>query len=185
MTPEVIDAWNWALDSIAKAEEQWTAGRLQDAAELATSALLFACRAIGQLAKELNKPALSETASNLLWEMFQKTDKHRPPKEVMEWARSTLKHLTNHMTGKTVMNDEYKKKLKRFLKDLPRTEKIITVLYYDEEFELTVPEIAEALDMPCSEVSLIHKSILGRCKVYMQQQSHAANKYLGAIYYNS
>ncbi len=101
MRPELFEDWNRALDSTADAEELWAAGRLQDAAERATMALCWACRAIKQLSKGLNIPALSEIASSLLLEVFAKRDKHHTPKELMEWARATLKLLHSELPPDT------------------------------------------------------------------------------------
>jgi RNA polymerase sigma factor (sigma-70 family) len=72
------------------------------------------------------------------------------------------------MTDKEV--EAQKQHIKDFLKALSKTEKLIIVLYYDEEFKLTITEIAKVLESPESEVSQMHSSIIARCKSYLQSK---------------
>lgn len=65
------------------------------------------------------------------------------------------------------MEDEaQKQRLKDFLANkLTRAERLITVLYYYDE--LTMPEIAKAMNLSESTVSQMHSSIISRCKSFM------------------
>ena len=71
------------------------------------------------------------------------------------------------------MDDVCKKEhLTHFLKGLPRTERLIVILYYHEE--MTISEIAKVLELSKSKVSQMRHSIIERCKAYLQQPPHAA-----------
>ena len=61
-----------------------------------------------------------------------------------------------------------KKVLKEFLRTLTRLEKLIIVFYYYEE--MTFVEIAKVLEISKSAVSIMHRSIITRCKIYLQQE---------------
>lgn len=67
--------------------------------------------------------------------------------------------------------DAQKEHLKDFLLNkLNWTEKRIVVLYYDEELQLTMAEIAKVLELPQADVLQMHSSIIARCKSYLQEK---------------
>jgi RNA polymerase sigma factor (sigma-70 family) len=73
-------------------------------------------------------------------------------------------------------NNTKKERLKEFLKNLPRTERLFVVLYYYEE--MTISEIAKVLEMPSSTVSQMQSSIIAKCKTYMREKNTMNNNLL-------
>jgi len=63
------------------------------------------------------------------------------------------------------MSRAQKEAIKTFLKGLTQIEKVIVVLYYDEE--MTMPEIAKSLELSSSVVLRMHSSIIRRCKSHL------------------
>ena len=59
-----------------------------------------------------------------------------------------------------------KEALSEFLRNLTRAEKLVVVFYYYEE--MTFAEIAKVLEISKSAISMIHRSIITRCKAYLQ-----------------
>ena len=61
--------------------------------------------------------------------------------------------------------DTQKQHIKDFLMSLKRPEKLIVVFYYHEE--MTIPEIAKAMELSQADVLQMHSSIIARCKSYL------------------
>ncbi len=101
MKPEHFKNWNEALARVAEAEKTWKAGSLQEAADAATMALILACIAVRDIAKELDVPGLSTIASNAYLEAWEKREKHHTPKKLMDWARTTFKRLHSELPPDT------------------------------------------------------------------------------------
>ena len=93
--PETSNLWEEALNHFGNAEEMWKNESFQKAAGEATSSTLFGIRAITELSKELKMPELFEIAVNALLDGLERLEKHYTPKETIEWARRTLKRLSD------------------------------------------------------------------------------------------
>jgi len=91
-------------------------------------------------------------------------------KDIERLVENVAKDYVNENTNtQTHLTDTQKQRLKDFLTNkLARPERVVIVLYYYEE--LTMGEIAEVLELPESEVSQMHSSIIARCKSYLQEQ---------------
>ncbi len=90
--------------------------------------------------------------------------------DIEKFAEKVAKDYVNeNQNNQSYMSDTQKEHIKDFLTTrLKRPERLLIVLYYYEE--LTMPEIAKVLELPKSEVSKMHSSIITRCRSYLQEK---------------
>ena len=81
-------------------------GDIEKAEQEAFGAFVLGQRAIDKLSNELKTPDLKFVASNALQDFFERNfpsegGKHYTPKEQIEWARKTLKRLSDELPPDT------------------------------------------------------------------------------------
>ncbi|MCP4259202.1 MAG: hypothetical protein GY774_17095 [Planctomycetes bacterium] len=107
MKPKIYEEWEQALSFSQKAEKLYEDGKFKEAAKEADSAIIFGLHTIGALAKELDINDLFVIQGNALNEWYERTSpesggKHHTPKENVEWARKTLKRLSDELPPDTL-----------------------------------------------------------------------------------
>ena len=70
------------------------------------------------------------------------------------------------------MDDNKKANLRKLVKkELSKQEKLLVVLFYHEEYELTLPEIAVVMEKSLTEVSQMYSSIVMRLRWLMSKNA--------------
>jgi HEPN domain-containing protein len=101
--PETRKLWEEALGHFRKAEELLNDNKPEVVSEEATKSVVYGCKAIVELSKELKMNDLRSIASNELNDWFDKSEKHYTPKEIIERARRTLKRLSDELPPDTLI----------------------------------------------------------------------------------
>jgi HEPN domain-containing protein len=102
LRPEIYVLWEEALKYSGNAEKLSKEGKLQEAANEATWAVVLGCKAATELSKKVEMHDLSVIVNSIfsdlcernheLWERNE-VGKHYTPKETFEWADRALKQL--------------------------------------------------------------------------------------------
>jgi len=95
MKPETYKLWEEALNHFRNAEKMLKNKNFQQAAKEAEASVYGGMFAIKFLSDELGMRDLMEISFSVLLDYHERSKKHYAPKEIIGWARRTLKRLSD------------------------------------------------------------------------------------------
>lgn len=102
MKPEIYKFWEEALSCLENAEKLLKDKKFQEAVKESDGAIILGCGAIIQLARELEMPDLLVIKGDAYIGWLERREKHYTPKETVEWARKSLKRLSDELPPDTL-----------------------------------------------------------------------------------
>jgi hypothetical protein len=94
MKPEIYKQWEEVVSHYRRVDEFLKDNKIEEAEKESYAAIFLGFRAIFELSQELKIPELAENVNNAISDWLERGEKHRTPKEKIEWSCGTLKRLS-------------------------------------------------------------------------------------------